>query len=207
MKEKVVYVYLRVSTDKQEIDSQRLEVEKYCKDNNICIKDDNIYIDEAISGTVNWKKRKINDIVNKIKKDDMLIVPELSRISRNMYETFEIMKQLQEKKCHFIAIKNNIKLDDSLQSKMMINMYAMFSEVERNLISIRTKEGMKRPDVIEKLKHRKRGKVGIKPNKLDGKDNDIKKSLELKESITIISKKLDVFPAQLRKYIKDKKIK
>ena len=206
MKEKNVYVYLRVSTDKQEIDSQKLEVEKYCKDNNIDINDKNVYIDEAISGTVNWKKRKINDIVNKIKKDDLLIVPELSRISRNMYETFEIMKQLQEKKCNFIAIKNNIKLDDSLQSKMMINMYAMFSEVERNLISIRTKEGMKRPDVIKKLKNRKRGKPGIKPNKLDGKDNDIKQSLELGEKISVISKKLDVFPSQLKKYIKDKNI-
>lgn len=207
MKDRVVYVYLRVSTDKQEIDSQKLEVKKYCDDNNIQVEDSNIFIDEAISGTVNWKKRKINDIVNKIKKDDLLIVPELSRISRNMYETFEIMKQLQEKKCKFIAIKNNITLDDSLQSKMMINMYAMFSEVERNLISIRTKEGMKRPEVKEKLKLRKRGNKGIKVNKLDGKDDEIKLYLESKKPICEIARKLNVFPAQLRKYIKNKNLK
>jgi DNA invertase Pin-like site-specific DNA recombinase len=168
--------------------------------------DDNIYIDEAISGTVNWKKRKIFDIINKMKKDDLLIVPELSRISRNMYETFEIIKLLQDKRCHFIAIKNNIKLDDSLQSKMMLNMYAMFSEVERNLISIRTKEGMKRPEVKEKLKNRKRGKKGIKPNKLDGKDQEIKQLLDNGVKRSEIARKMDVFYAQLNKYIKDKKL-
>lgn len=206
MKERINYVYLRVSTDKQEVDSQMLEVKKYCEDNKIEIEESNIYIDESISGTVNWKKRKINDILNKMKKDDLLIIPELSRISRNMYETFEIIKLLQEKKCNLIAIKNNIKLDESLQSKMMINMYAMFSEVERNLISIRTKEGMKRPEVKEKLKLRKRGKAGRKTNKLDGKENEIKQLLISKESIKNISVKFNVFPAQLRKYIKDKKI-
>ena len=206
MKERINYVYLRVSTDKQEVDSQMLEVKKYCEDNKIEIEESNIYIDESISGTVNWKKRKINDILNKMKKDDLLIIPELSRISRNMYETFEIIKLLQEKKCNLIAIKNNIKLDESLQSKMMFNMYAMFSEVERNLISIRTKEGMKRPEVKEKLKLRKRGKAGRKTNKLDGKENEIKQLLISKESIKNISVKFNVFPAQLRKYIKDKKI-
>jgi len=116
------------------------------------------------------------------------------------------MKQLQEKKCHFIAIKNNIKMDDSLQSKMMINMYAMFSEVERNLISVRTKEGMKRPEVKEKLKNRARGDHGKRKNKLDGKEEEIKIFLDAKKTINDISVKLSVYPAQLRKYIKDKKI-
>lgn len=207
MKEKTNYVYLRVSTDKQEIESQQLEVKKYCKDNNIVVDESNIYIDESISGTIHWKKRKINDIINKMKKDDLLIVPELSRISRNMYETFEMINILQEKKCNLIAIKNNIKLDDSLQSKMMLSMYAMFSEVERNLISVRTKEGMARPEVKAKLKLRKRGKQGIKINKLDGKTEEIKMYLQSKLSISEISKKLGVFPAQLRKYIKTKNIK
>lgn len=198
-----VYAYVRVSTDKQDIESQLNEVFNYCIKERLYPPQKNVFQDEAISGKVTWKNRKINDIMEKIKKGDILILPELSRAGRNLNEVNEIIAICDRKGCLIIDIKNKIKLDGSIQSKIMGNLYGLFTEIERNIISERVKQGL----VVAKMKGNLTGrKRGIKKNKLDGKEEEIKKLLDEGETKKYISKYLDVDYAQLHRFIEKREI-
>ncbi len=98
------------------------------------------FIEEMISGTVTWKKRKIATILDSLEKEDNLIVSELSRIGRSMLEIMQVLNITLEKGIHIYAVKGNWKLDNSIQSKVMAMVFSMASEIERDLISKRTKE-------------------------------------------------------------------
>jgi putative DNA-invertase from lambdoid prophage Rac len=197
------YIYLRVSTDKQSTDGQLKEVYEYCKKNRIYPPCKNIFIDEAVSGKINWKERKLNDIVEKVIKGDIIIVPELSRLGRNMMEIQSLINDLAcIKKIIIIDIKNNLRLDGSFQSSIMAMILSMCAQMERELTAERVRKGMKTDKCKENLKNRR-------PrfrNKLDGKEQEIKESLKNNLSIPDIAKTFKVHNAQLHKFIKDKKI-
>lgn len=198
-----IFVYLRVSTIKQSVEGQLLEVLNYCKKNRVYPPYKNIFIDEAISGAKDWQKRKLNEIVDMAKKGDTIIVPELSRLGRDMMSINGLINDLVNvKKITIIDIKNNLKLDGSFQSSIMSVIMNICSQMERELIRTRVKSGMKTDACKEKMKNRKpRFK-----NKLDGKEEDIKKMLKEDVSKPDISKSLGVHLAQLHKFIKDKNI-
>ncbi len=189
---------MRVSTDKQDINSQLNEVYNYCDNERLYPPSKNIILDEGISGKIDWKDRKLNYIVDESKKNDIIIVPEISRLGRNMNEVNEIIGICGRKKVMIIDIKNKLKLDGSFQTSIMANLYTIFSQMERQLISERTKQGL----LIAKQKGHLTGRArGIKKNKLDGKDNEIKKLIDEKKSIRQIAKELNVKHPQLLKYI------
>ena len=197
------YIYLRVSTEKQSTDGQLKEVHEYCERNRLYPPANNIFIDHGVSGKINWKERKLFDIVQKLEKKNVLIVPELSRLGRNMTEIQSLIHILViEKKVMIHDIKNNLKLDGSFQSSVMAMLFSMCAEMERTLISERVKKGMSRDQVKENLKKRQ-------PrfrNKLDGKEDEITDLLKRNTPKTEISKALNVHNAQLHKFIKDKNI-
>lgn len=196
-----VYVYVRVSTGKQDINNQLNEVYNYCVNERLYPMQKNIFIDDGVSGKICWKERKINDIINNSKKNNIIIVPEISRLGRNMNEVNEIIAICDQKKVTIIDIKNKIKLDGSFQSSIMASLHSMFAQMERQLISERTKQGL----LIAKQKGHLTGrKRGIKKNKLDGKDDEIKKMIDEKKSIRQIAKDLNVDHVQLLRYIKKK---
>ena len=152
-----VYVYVRVSTNLQSIDNQLLEVFNYCEKERIYPPKKNIYYDEGISGyKVSWKDRKIYDIISKCKKNDIIILPELSRAGRNMYEVNEIIAHCKNNNITLIDVKNKIKFDGQLHSAILGQLYGMFSLIERNLISERVKNGMAKAKLEGKLKGRKK---------------------------------------------------
>jgi len=128
--------YLRVSTTDQDVEKNKADILHVANDKNLGQVQ---FIEETVSGRVSWKKRKIADIIDKLQKGDNLIVSELSRIGRSMLEIMQVLSIAMEKGIHIYAIKGNWKLDDSLQSKIM----AMAAEIERDLISKRTKEALK----------------------------------------------------------------
>jgi putative DNA-invertase from lambdoid prophage Rac len=196
-----VYVYLRVSTDKQDISSQLNEVYNYCDNERLYPPSKNIVLDEGVSGKIDWKDRKLNNIVEDSKKNDIIIVPEISRLGRNMNEVNEIIGICGRKKVMIIDIKNKLKLDGSFQTSIMANLYTIFSQMERQLISERTKQGLQIAKQKGNLNGRKRG---IKKNRLDDKDEEIKKMIDKKISIRQIAKELNVKHPQLIKYIKAK---
>jgi DNA invertase Pin-like site-specific DNA recombinase len=198
-----VYVYIRVSTNKQTTESQLNEIYNYCVKNRIYPTQQNIIIDQGVSGTVEWRNRKINNIINKIKKDDKLIVPEISRLGRSMNEVNEMISICAKKKAIIIDIKNKITLDGTIQSSMMASMCSMFAQMERELISERIKQGL----IIAKEKGHLTGrKRGVRKNKLDDKINEITELAKEGQSYKKMGAHFSVDSSQLRKFMINKNI-
>ena len=199
-----IYVYCRVSTSLQDTAGQLFEVFNYCKKEKLHPIIENIYVDNGISGyKVSYKNRKIGEILNKCKelgkKDSIIIVPELSRMSRNMFESSEIIKFCMDNKITIVDIKNSIKYDGSLQSQLMSQIYGMVSLLEREAISNRVKAGLKKARNEGKITN---GRLNRKvKNKLDGKDQEILDMVNNNISMRQMSKSLNVNISQIRNYL------
>ena len=131
--------YLRISTVDQDIEKNKADILKLANDKNL---GQVIFVEEQISGTVSWKKRKIFSIIEDAKEGDTIIVSELSRLGRSMLEIMQILSIVAEKKLSLYSVKSDWHLDDSIQSKIVAMVFAMASEIERDLISSRTKEAL-----------------------------------------------------------------
>lgn len=132
--------YLRVSTSEQDLEKNKMDILKLAHDKDLGkVK----FIEERISGKVSWKKRKIAQIVEDLKKGDYIIISELSRLGRSMLECMEILSICLQKGLNIYAIKGDWKLDGSLQSKIIAMAFSMAAEIERDLISQRTKEALR----------------------------------------------------------------
>ena len=132
--------YLRISTVDQDIEKNKSDILKLANEKRLGYVE---FIEEQISGKVSWKKRKIFSIIDEAKKDDILIVSELSRLGRSMLEIMEILSIATQKQLKIYSVKGDWHLDGSIQSKVMAMVFSMASEIERDLISIRTKEALR----------------------------------------------------------------
>lgn len=132
--------YIRVSSDSQDVENQRLEILKLANDLNLGkVK----MIDEVVSGRKSWRERSIAPILlNDLSAGDCLIVAELSRLGRSMLEIMEMLSHCTQKGIKVYAAKGSWKLDGTLQSKIMAMVLAMASEIERDLISQRTRNAL-----------------------------------------------------------------
>lgn len=137
----MIYGYIRVSSDKQTVENQRFEIRNFCTRKNMVIDD---WIEETISGTKNYDKRKLGKLLGKVKKDDIIICSELSRLGRNLFMIMEILNICMNKECRVWTIKDNYRLGDDIQSKVLAFAFGLSAEIERNLISQRTKEALAR---------------------------------------------------------------
>ena len=137
----MIYGYIRVSSDKQTVENQRFEINKFCSSNQIVIDD---WIEETISGTKNYTKRQLGNLLKKVHKDDIIICSELSRLGRNLFMIMEILSICMKKECRVWTIKDNYRLGDDIQSKVLAFAFGLSAEIERNLISQRTKEALAR---------------------------------------------------------------
>jgi multiple promoter invertase len=137
----MIYGYIRVSSDKQTVENQRFEINKFCEKQNIVIND---WIEETISGTKNYTKRRLGRLLRKVHKDDIIICSELSRLGRNLFMIMEILNICMTKECRVWTIKDNYRLGDDIQSKVLAFAFGLSAEIERNLISQRTKEALAR---------------------------------------------------------------
>ena len=136
----MIYGYLRVSTGKQTVENQKFEIIEYLKHNNII---ENIkFIEEVKSGTVDYKERTLGKLLKKLKENDILICTELSRLGRSMLMVMEILNTILEKQVNLITIKENMKFDNNISSKVISFAFSLSAEIERNLLSQRTKEAL-----------------------------------------------------------------
>jgi DNA invertase Pin-like site-specific DNA recombinase len=182
----MVYSYLRVSTDRQDSNNQRHSVLEYANKNNL----GNVnFTAENVSSRKSWKERAIADIVEKAVNGDIIIVSELSRLGRSMLEIFELISVLLRKKVEIHVIKGNIILRDDIQSKVFTFAFSLGSEIERDLISQRTKEALAAKKASGAKLGRKRGTQNCK---LDVHFDEIKRYVDKKISISSIAKLLDV---------------
>jgi DNA invertase Pin-like site-specific DNA recombinase len=146
-----------VSTDKQDLESQQLEIETYTKKLGIKVDE---WIEVEMSSRKSFDKRKIDNLLSKLKKGDVLIVSELSRLSRSIREIHNILHILMERKINLHVIKQNIVTngENDMTTKILVTVLSMVSEMERELISQRTKNGL----ALVKKRGKKLGNPNIK---------------------------------------------
>ena len=132
--------YLRISPVDQDIEKNKSDILKLANEKRLGYVE---FIEEQISGKVSWRNRKIFAIINEAKKDDVIIVSELSRLGRSMLEIMEILSIATQKQLKIYSVKGDWHLDGSIQSKVMAMVFSMASEIERDLISSRTKEALR----------------------------------------------------------------
>ena len=133
--------YLRVSTQDQNTEKNQAQVLKYSNEHRFGHVE---FIEESVSGKISWKQRKISQIIDELQSGDRIIVPELTRLGRSTLEVLEILKAAKEKGIAVFSVKENLELNgDNMQSKIMATMLSLFAELERDFISMRTKEALK----------------------------------------------------------------
>lgn len=192
-----VYAYIRVSTTLQNHQNQRFEIETYAHKHNIPI---DVWIEETISSRQPLEKRKLSKILNSLQQNDTLIATEISRLGRNMLEIMGILKNCLEKNCKIITLKENYSLGTDIQSKVLAFAFSLASEIERQLISQRITETMKR--LKNEGKHLGRP-YGFSYRKLKKKHNKVKELFEKGVSQAEIARLMGCSWTTLHRYIKD----
>lgn len=195
--------YLRVSTDKQDLNNQKLAILEYARKKGIEIHD---FKKMKISSKRSIKDRKLNELIDELKEGDTLLVCELSRVGRSLVQIINIVNSLIEKKVKFISIKEDININgvQNIYSKVTVGLFGLFAEIERDLISERTKQGLLSAKLKGKLIGRPKG--SISKSKLDGKEGEIKEFLDKDISKTSIAKLLGVSRTCLYNFIKTRKL-
>ncbi len=193
----MIYGYIRVSSDKQTVENQRFEINNFCSREAMSIDG---WIEETISGTKSYSKRELGKLLNRVRKDDLIICAELSRLGRNLFMIMEILNICMTKECRVWTIKDNYRLGEDIQSKVLAFAFGLSAEIERNLISQRTKEALARKKSEGMVLGRPKGSKN-KKKKLDGKLEMISRMLDRGVTKTLISRKLKVSRNTLYLYL------
>ncbi len=195
----MIYGYIRVSTDKQTLENQKFEIQNFCVKEHLQIDD---WIEETISGTKAYDKRELGKLLRHIRKNDLIICAELSRLGRNLFMIMEILNICMRKECRVWTIKDNYRLGDDIQSKVLAFAFGLSAEIERNLISQRTKEALARLRSEGKSIGRSKGARNKEYNKICSmKHNFILQSLDAGVSVPKIAKEIRVARGTLYRYL------
>lgn len=135
----MVVGYLRVSTEKQHLSNQQDEILRFAQTRNMEI---DRWVTEVVSGKKDQKDRKLGSILRRLKNGDTLIVTEISRLSRTLTEIMTIMGHCLDKGITLYSTKDGYAFDDTINSKVLCFAFGLVAEIERNLISMRTKEAL-----------------------------------------------------------------
>ena len=203
----MVYGYLRVSSDKQDYNNQKVGVDELARRNGWTI--DKYILDDGVSGTVDAKKRNLGkQLLPNLKEGDIIICSELSRLGRNLFMIMEILNICMTKECRVWTIKDNYRLGDDIQSKVLAFAFGLSAEIERNLISQRTKEALARKKAEGVVLGRPKGRKSA-PNKykLSGKEALISELLKNGISLRKIAKICKVDRNTLYRFMKLKGLK
>ena len=195
----MVYGYIRVSTDRQTIENQRFEINKFCQEENMIV---DRWIKETISGAKSIEDRKLGRLLKRMKKDDVLVCTELSRLGRNLLMIMGILNQCMKNEVEVWTIKDNYRLGNDISSKVLAFAFGLSAEIERNLISQRTKEALARKRAEGVILGRPKGSKSSK-TKLTGKERQIKELLDKKVSYSAIGRILNVHRLTVAKFAKE----
>lgn len=168
----MVYGYIRVSTDRQTVENQRFEILRFCKSEKLKIGQ---WIAETISGTKAPEKRQLGNLLKLVQQGDLIICSELSRLGRSFFMIMSILSGCMERGVKIWTIKDGYRLGDDIQSKVLAFAFSLSAEIERNMISQRTKEALARRKAEGKVLGRRPGRaVNVK---LTGHEKEIRKML------------------------------
>jgi DNA invertase Pin-like site-specific DNA recombinase len=195
----MIYGYIRVSTEKQTVENQRFEINQFCE-KNVMIVDK--WIEETISGTKDIGSRKLGKLLKKMRKEDVLICSELSRLGRNLLMIMGILNECMNRDIQVWTIKDNYRLGRDISSKVLAFAFGLSAEIERNLISQRTKEALARKRAEGVILGRPKGSKS-KVKKLTSKELEIKALLDKSVSKSAIARILGVHRLTVSAYIKE----
>ena len=195
--------YLRVSRDSQDVKNQRLALLEFAQKEQLVISE---FMELNMSSRRSLKERQMDLLMDKLVEGDMLVVSELSRMGRSVGEVISTVDALVKRQVQLLSIKEGIRLKQSqdLQSKVMVTLFSLFAEIERSLISLRTKEGLAAARASGQRLGRPRGKLGS--SKLDGKQEEIQKLLKLNVSKSSIAKITGVNRSTLYHFLQSRKL-
>ena len=198
----MIYGYIRVSTDKQTVENQRFEILEFAKRNSIVL---DSWIEETVSGTIRPENRALGKLLDSIQKDDLIICSELSRLGRSLFMIMSILNKLMEKGARIWTIKDGYRLGDDIQSKVLAFAFGLSAEIERNLISQRTKEALERKKAEGQKLGRPKGST-TETSKLDGAE--IGATIMLMQGISVnrMAKLYGVHRNTVKKFILAKRL-
>ncbi len=199
----MVYGYIRVSTGKQTLENQKLEIRRYCRMRRLR----NVqWVQETVSGTRVAEKRKLGGLIQAARGGDIVVIAEISRLGRSLLMILNVLQSFLERGVEVRSIKEGYELGDNIQSKVLAFAFGLSAEIERQLISERTKAGLVRAVRAGKKLGRPKGK---KPSryKLTGKGGYIRREREKGRTKSALARELGVTWVTLDKYMKKLGIK
>ncbi|MDF2433601.1 MAG: hypothetical protein JWP44_3232 [Mucilaginibacter sp.] len=193
------YGYIRISTDKQTTENQRYEILKFAVIKQFEIDE---WIEETISSTKRLDVRKFGGLLQRMQKGDVLVVSELSRMGRNLMQIMKILHDCMEKDVMVYTVKENYELGNNINSKVLAFAFGLSAEIERNLISQRTKEALARRKAEGQILGRPKGSRS-KMRKLTGKEEEIKSLIGKKISYSAIGRIMGVHRLTVSSFVKE----
>lgn len=199
----MIYAYIRISTDQQSVENQRFEILKFANEKKFQIDQ---WIEETVSGTKIYKERLLGKLLLTMKKDDILIVSDLSRLGRSIMDVMSILNECMLINVKVFTTKERYELGNNINSKVLAFAFSLSAEIERNMISLRTKEALARKKKEGKTLGRPKGSLSQK-TKLTGKEEHIKELLRKKVSLSAIGRILEVHRLTVTNFIKSRKLR
>lgn len=201
LKKRNVIGYLRVSTIDQNNEKFETDILRFANQHEFGKVN---FVSEKVSGTKSWKTRELAKVVNSLQENDILIVPELSRLGRSLIDVLEILRVLTDKKVKVYSVKENFQINgDDIQSKMMRTLLGLFAEIERDLISQRTKEGLHSAREKGRLLGRP---TGVGKSKLDRYKPEIVALLNNGSTKTFVAQRYNCTSANLINWLRQNEI-
>ena len=194
----MIYAYIRVSTDKQTVENQRFELQKFATEKGLVI---DKWVSEVVSGTRSAKERKLGVLLRRMKKGDTLILSEISRLGRNLMQIMSILHQCMARETRVLTVKERYELGNNINSQILAFAFGLSAQIERDLISQRTKEGLAR----RKAEGKKLGRAFGSRNsryKLTGKEATIRSMLEAGASKAAVCRRFHCTYITLERHLK-----
>lgn len=197
----MTYGYIRVSTDKQTVENQRFEINHFVERQETVI---DKWIEETISGSKHLDDRKLGKLLKKMKKGDIMVCSELSRLGRNLLMIMGILNECMNRDIQVWTIKDNYRLGSDINSKVLAFAFGLSAEIERNLISQRTKEALARKKAEGVILGRPKGRKSS-ITKLTGQERKIKELRDKNVSFSAIGRILGVHRLTVSSFVKNGK--
>ena len=198
----MIYAYIRVSTDNQSVENQRFEILKFADRRKQPI---DHWVEETISTKKKLEERELNSILNKLTSEDELIISEISRLGRNLMEIMRILHECMEKEVKVFTVKEGYELGNNINSKVLAFAFSLSAEIERSLISQRTKEALARKKSEGKKLGRPKGSLS-KNTKLSGKEEEIIELLRKNISLSAIGRIFGVHRLTVKQFVKSRNL-
>ena len=192
-----IFIYVRVSTNVQDTQNQLHGIRDYCQERGIV---PDMVVEDTASGSIDWRSRKIGELLSGADKGDVLLVAEVSRLARSTLQVLEILKFSSERQVSVVIVKNGLTFDNSMQSRITATILGLAAEIERDFISMRTREALAKRKASGKQLGRPQGALA-KHYKLDEKRPEIERYQKLGINQTAIAKLVGVSRPTLRTWL------